>query len=446
MEGSGDASDALASVVFNDTVIKDNKTNNENTIGAGMYVEHLSTTFNNCDFVDNHSAGEAGGCAIYSITELATELNETFNGGTFVGNVCDSNDVEDDYLLGVGGLGIQYNYNVFINGTEFADNYGYYVGAISNNSGNLTITGGTSIHDNSYSVMGYETASGLYSTMENYLTNISLIKGEIYNNVGDYGVALFGYSGEYAASVSRTFVIKDNVDSSGANKNLGFSSLAKINILDDTSNARNKIGISYMYAVPSAGFVFANNVNHEYLKEYFVADDPAYGVVYNAETKQLLIVNAPPYTITYCDQGHTYFSGTHGSGYPQIHNYGTDTNLVEPSRTGYSFGGWFTNSGCTGEPVTTLGAYDYTGDIKLYAKWNPVAPGRIDFKLQEYINGANGGPTLVTYHPVFNTVPAGLTFYDANDQQITSMSPDIAYAKVTNNNVEIKTVRAVQAR
>jgi uncharacterized repeat protein (TIGR02543 family) len=75
------------------------------------------------------------------------------------------------------------------------------------------------------------------------------------------------------------------------------------------------------------------------------------------------------YTITYKDVGDTAFTGTHGSGYPTTHTYGTATTLVSPTKTGYTFGGWFTNIGGTGTALTTLSATGYTANITLYAKW-----------------------------------------------------------------------------
>ena len=75
------------------------------------------------------------------------------------------------------------------------------------------------------------------------------------------------------------------------------------------------------------------------------------------------------YTITYKDQGGGNFSGTHASGYPTTHTYASNTNLKNATKTGYTFGGWFTNSACTGNPITVLGATSYTANITLYAKW-----------------------------------------------------------------------------
>ena len=81
---------------------------------------------------------------------------------------------------------------------------------------------------------------------------------------------------------------------------------------------------------------------------------------------------AKTYTITYKDQGGANFSGTHANGYPTTHTYGTATELKTATKAGYTFGGWFTTSACTGNAVTSLGATDYTSAITLYAKWTEV--------------------------------------------------------------------------
>ena len=74
------------------------------------------------------------------------------------------------------------------------------------------------------------------------------------------------------------------------------------------------------------------------------------------------------YTITYKDQGNVKFSGSHASGYPTKHTYGTATTLSTATKTGYTFGGWHTDAACTNN-VTSLGATAYTAAITLYAEW-----------------------------------------------------------------------------
>ena len=82
---------------------------------------------------------------------------------------------------------------------------------------------------------------------------------------------------------------------------------------------------------------------------------------------------ANQYTITYKDQNNADFSGTHASGYPTTHTYGTATTLKDATKTGYTFDGWFTTSACIGTAVNSLGATDYTSNITLYAKWTEQA-------------------------------------------------------------------------
>lgn len=79
------------------------------------------------------------------------------------------------------------------------------------------------------------------------------------------------------------------------------------------------------------------------------------------------------YVITYKDQGGSAFSGTQTSA-PTTHTYGTATTLKIPTKTGYTFNGWFTVQDCSSGQVGTasaasLSATGYTSNITLYAKW-----------------------------------------------------------------------------
>ncbi len=75
------------------------------------------------------------------------------------------------------------------------------------------------------------------------------------------------------------------------------------------------------------------------------------------------------YTITYKDCGNTNFSGNHTNGYPTKYNYGTGVTLDNPTRDGYTFGGYYSASTCSGNVVTSIGATE-TGNKTFYAKWN----------------------------------------------------------------------------
>ena len=63
------------------------------------------------------------------------------------------------------------------------------------------------------------------------------------------------------------------------------------------------------------------------------------------------------------------FSGEHESTYPTTHIYGTETVLDTPTKTGYTFMGYYTQNSTAGGKVTSLSATGYTADITLYALW-----------------------------------------------------------------------------
>lgn len=80
------------------------------------------------------------------------------------------------------------------------------------------------------------------------------------------------------------------------------------------------------------------------------------------------------YTAKFRDSLNTYNitynldNGTNAPGNPSRYTYGTAVTLADPTRTGYTFGGWFTDSGFSGDAVTKIPA-DATGDKTFYAKW-----------------------------------------------------------------------------
>ena len=106
---------------------------------------------------------------------------------------------------------------------------------------------------------------------------------------------------------------------------------------------------------------------------------------------------ANQYAITYKDQGNVAFSGTHASGYPTTHTYGTATTLKTATKDDYNFLGWFTSSDCSGTAVTTLGATAYTANITLYAKWEEICYQSATEGTGSYSNGE------ITLSAKFNT-------------------------------------------
>lgn len=74
------------------------------------------------------------------------------------------------------------------------------------------------------------------------------------------------------------------------------------------------------------------------------------------------------YNINYYDVGGGEFSGVHGSEYPTSYEYGNTVTLDTPTKTGYSFAGYFTTEDGTGTAVTEI-ASTQVGAVTLYAKW-----------------------------------------------------------------------------
>ncbi len=75
------------------------------------------------------------------------------------------------------------------------------------------------------------------------------------------------------------------------------------------------------------------------------------------------------YNISYKDEGSEDYSGNNLSSLITQHTFGGETVLVNGTKEGYRFDGWYLDASCSTSPVATLGATDYTSDIVLYAKW-----------------------------------------------------------------------------
>ena len=169
---------------------------------------------------------------------------------------------------------------------------------------------------------------------------------------------------------------------------------------------------------------------------------------------------AQTYNITYKDQGDADFSGTHGNNYPTKHTYDKVTQLVSPTRVGYTFDGWYTTPKCDGEPITQLGATEYTTDITLYAKWTFAMEYNITNTETIFITSAVGQKikattplTLeVSNMPVGTTIDISaphITFYDEKGNPVpqltTKDNPEtfslaVAYTPEDENTTEQPTI------
>lgn len=142
------------------------------------------------------------------------------------------------------------------------------------------------------------------------------------------------------------------------------------------------------------------------------------------------------YTITYKDQGGVDYSGNNIGSLPATHTYGTATDLVNGTKEGFTFGGWYTDAECTGEAVTSIGATAKTSNFTLYAKWTPsgynaritfvpgniVAPGAT-VSVTAFVEPTPEEPTTICWRVLYsndNPLDPQPTFTPANQGEAVS--------------------------
>ncbi len=160
---------------------------------------------------------------------------------------------------------------------------------------------------------------------------------------------------------------------------------------------------------------------------------------------------ANTYTITYKDYNNATFTGKNPTGYPTKHTYDAETVLPVPTRSGYTFLGWYTDKACT-TPIEKIGAKDITAAITVYAKWDLNSRKISYYDMDGYqFSGifAKEAPTEYKYTTavtLLNPTKTGYTFggwYLSNGTKVTSLAKgkyteDIdLYAKWTANTYAI---------
>ena len=197
---------------------------------------------------------------------------------------------------------------------------------------------------------GYITASPATASKDTQITVTC------YPDAG-YQVSSLTYTVESGTSTSISFT-----DNTGTfimpDENVTVNASFTANTYTVTLNAQDGTGGSYSVkatygaAMPSAtmptksGYTFNGYFNAQSGgKQYYNADGSSANNWDKTETEATLYAQwtANTYTITYKDQDDATFSGTHETGYPTTHTYGTDTSLKTATKTGYTFNGWFTD-------------------------------------------------------------------------------------------------------
>ena len=99
--------------------------------------------------------------------------------------------------------------------------------------------------------------------------------------------------------------------------------------------------------------------------------------------------------------------------YPTTYVEGTTTTLPTPTKSGYTFGGWFLQSDFSGLALTEIGT-DMVGDVTLYPKWEANEPQvpqvtTYNYSVEQETNGSQMWATATSPMGVTATVTDGGT-------------------------------------
>ena len=125
------------------------------------------------------------------------------------------------------------------------------------------------------------------------------------------------------------------------------------------------------------------------------------------------------YTIQYVLNG-----GTNDPSNPDTYEEGDHFILRDPTKTGYSFNGWFLTSNFTGERILQVKNYQ-KDNLVLYASWTIIT-----YEITYYLDGGTNPPSNPSTYTVENGITfadptkTGYTFlgwFDINENQVTSI-------------------------
>ena len=165
-----------------------------------------------------------------------------------------------------------------------------------------------------------------------------------------------------SVTIGGTAVITGNT-ANGATDNVYLTSGKLISI--GSGEYAPKSGMSVGMKTTGAG-TFTSDGQEGYI-EYFSSDNSDMAVSYTIPGKALQLSAAKE--ITYKDQGEKSFSGTLVSGAPTKYGVDGETPLKGATKDGYSFAGWFADSECSGDVITSIIGSEHPDGITLYAKW-----------------------------------------------------------------------------
>lgn len=369
-------------------------------VGGGVFTMYSGEiTGNRADngggvFVSSGGAFTMEGGSVSGNSFISNGGGVLVNGGTFVmnGGEISGNKAPGGRGNG-GGVNLSGSGDFSMNGGAIYGNEAYCAGGISIYGANtLNMSGGriygnrTTHHSGGvfvgkagmFTMSGGEIAGNTSGTQGGGVRiydngKFAMSGGSITGNTAQNGGGVYYDKAESTyggIELSGKPVITGNTNASGATNNV-YLETGVVVILDAALEAGASIGVTTQTKPTSGSLVDVTGANSADYRQYFSSDDAVYGVV-NTGTGSQQVVQLGirlQLAITYKDGGGGAYSGNNASALPATHTVGTDTALVAGTGDNYTFSGWYTASDCTGTALTTLGAYDYTADITLYAKW-----------------------------------------------------------------------------
>ena len=302
------------------------------TYGGGVFVRNGTFTMEGGNIAGNTSAkGDGGGVYVNNGN------NFTMNGGTITGNSA------MDYRGGYGGGVCSYS-DFIMNDGSIAYNTATHSGGgvcLWYEDCTFTMNGG-SITGNHATHSG-----GLYMYDASFTMNGGSITG---NHANDGGV---GGGGTSLVTISGSPVIKNNTKTGGAYCNVYLKESEHITIGGALTNAQIGVTMESPGSFTSGWDTYMQGKNPAH---YFTVDDNAYGIGLNADGE--VVMGSLCTTITLNPNGGTLpeYSLVEGA------------TLPIPTKTGYTFAGWYEKPELSGNPVTDIPT-NSTENLNFYAKW-----------------------------------------------------------------------------
>lgn len=255
------------------------------------------------------------------------------------------------------------------------DSYGLYI--YSGSDSGLTVNGGdvTILNNDTYFGAFYFYGSGFFTLNGGKLT-VTNSKGSSDKAIHGNARNTINFNGG-TAEINGYIYNCQNINLNGGN----------VTVKGEIYNSARGYTVTYDFTSATDSYYiqsFSNNISSGETRTVKVADGKGMkdgsGNIYSCTLTNSKIsaisgktltpateaeFRAIVYTITYNENG-----GTMPDSYATSYTIESpDITLPTPTRTGFIFAGWYTNSNLTGTAVTTI-ATGFTGDKEFWAKWN----------------------------------------------------------------------------